>query len=225
MAQEPKEDKFVKLEETLSRTELYIEDNQKKLTIIIVAIALLVAGYMSYNKFVAEPAEYRAQQEIFAAQQYFAKDSFNLALNGDGNYSGFLYIIDNYGRTKAGNLANYYAGICYLRTGDFNNAITYLKEFGSDDVVIAPIALGGIGDAYMELGNTEEAISYYLKAAKESENMLTAPHYLMKAGIAYEIAGNYSKALETYTALKKDYSESQQGRLIEKYIARATQKL
>ncbi len=225
MAKDPTEEKFGAVEETLSRTEMYIEDNQKKLTIIIAAIAVVLAGYMAFNKYVSEPNEINAQKEIFAAQQYFAKDSFNLALNGDGNYSGFLYIIDNYGRTKAGNLANYYAGISYLRTGDFNSAISYLKDFSSSDAIIAPLALGGIGDAYMELGNTEEAISYYLKAANKSENTLTAPHYLMKAGIAYEIAGNFQKAVETYSVLKKDFSETQQGKLIEKYIARASQKL
>lgn len=224
MAQDPTENKFSAVEETLSRTEMYIEENQKKLTIIIAAIAVVLAGYMSYNKFVAEPNEYRAQQEIFAAQQYFEKDSFNLALNGDGNYSGFLYIIDAYGSTKTGNLANYYAGISYLRSGDFNNAITYLKDFSSSDLIIAPLALGGIGDAYMELGNTDQAISYYLKAAKKSKNALTAPHYLLKAGIAYEISGNFNKAVETYSELKKDYSESQQGKSIEKYIARASEK-
>jgi len=226
MAQDKKtdasEDRFEIVEETLSRTEQYIEDNQKSLTVIIAVIVAIVAGFMAYNKFILEPNEYKAHQEMFPAQQYFAKDSFDLALNGDGNYSGFLYIIDNFGSTKAGNLSNYYAGISYLRMGNFESAISFLQNFDSDDAILGPLALGGIGDANMELGKTKDAIDYYLQASNKADNDLTTPHYLMKAGIAYEIDGDYASALKMYTTIKEKYENSEQGQNVEKYIARAS---
>lgn len=127
---------------------------------------------------------------MWMAEQYFAKDSFNLALNGDGNYLGFLDIIEEYSITKSANLANYYTGISYLHLGQYENAIEYLKQFESNDKMIAPIAYGAIGDAYVELENTDEALVFYKKAVTSSENDFTAPIYLMKIGLVQEKMGN-----------------------------------
>jgi tetratricopeptide (TPR) repeat protein len=158
---------------------------------------------------------------MFGAQQYFEKDSFKLALKGDGNNPGFLTVIDEFGGTKAGNLAHYYAGICYLKTGQFQQAIDNLESFSADDEFVAPIALGATGDCYMELGKTDQAIDYYNKASKKSENEMTTPLYLMKAGIASEIKGDFKTALENYNTIKEKYKKSQQATEIDKYIARA----
>ena len=145
------------------------------------------------------------------------------AINGDGNNDGFKYIVEEYGVTKSANLAHYYLGICYLKTGKFEDAIKELNDFDTDDIILEPVATAAIGDANMELGKTEEAITYYLKAAKVQENKFTTPIYLMKAGLAYEELNNYANAIKIYEQIKSEYPESNEGREIEKYLVKAHQ--
>jgi tetratricopeptide (TPR) repeat protein len=220
MAQE-KDDVMVDVQEVYSKTERYIEENKRSLAIIGGGILLIIAGYFAWDKLYIGPKELDAQKEMFMAEKYFEQDSINKAINGDGNYKGFKYIIDEYGFTKSENLAHYYLGICYLKKGEYQNAIDQLNEFDTDDKIIGPISIGAIGDANMEMGKVEDAISYYLKAAKSSENKFTTPIYLMKAGLAYEGQKNYENALKIYEQIKSDYSESTEGREIEKYLSRA----
>lgn len=215
------EDQLETVENALSKTEHYIEENQKSLTIIVLAIAIIVGGYLGYKRFVVVPKENEALTQMWMAEQYFARDSFNLALNGDGNYLGFLDIIDEYSITKSANLANYYSGISYLHLGQYEKAIEYLKKFESDDKMLAPVAFGAIGDAYMELNNTSEAAGFYKRAADEYVNNFTTPLYLMKLGFVYEQTGKYEDALEVYQKIEKDFPNSTEGRQIEKYITRA----
>jgi tetratricopeptide (TPR) repeat protein len=213
-----------KVEDVLSRTEQYIEENQKSLIIIVLAIILIVGVYLGYNKFYVQSQEKDAQAQMFIAQQYFEKDSFQLAINGDGNYLGFLAIIDDFGVTKAANLAHYYTGISYLKLGKFTEAVEYLKGFDTDDQMLAPIAAGAIGDAYSELGNNNEALSYYLKASKVT-NEFTTPIFLMKAGLIYEELGKWEEALGVYEKIESDFRKSAEARYIDKYIQRAKIKL
>ncbi|OFY88341.1 MAG: hypothetical protein A2236_01030, partial [Bacteroidetes bacterium RIFOXYA2_FULL_33_7] len=210
MAKETKDSESLEaVESALSKTEQYIEDNQKSLTIIVLAIIIIVGGYLAYQKFYVKPLEEEAKNEIFVAEQYFAKDSFNLAVNGrDGEFSGFIEIADDYSVTKIGNLANYYAGISYLKLGKFNEAIEYLSEFDSDDEMLAPIANGAIGDAYLELGNDNEAISFYEKAITISTNDFTTPIYLLKVGQVYEKQNNLDKALKAYERIETEFAKS-----------------
>ncbi|MBE0648202.1 MAG: tetratricopeptide repeat protein [Bacteroidales bacterium] len=206
------------VEEALGKTEAFIENNQKIILIVVGVLIVIILGFFGFRKYYIEPKEKEAQGQMFMAEMYFEQDSLSLALNGDGQYPGFLEIIDQYGLTKSANLATYYAGISYLKLGDFEEAIKYLKDFDGDDQVAAPMATGAIGDAYMEMDNVDKAISYYLDAAEESDNELTAPLFLMKAGMACEIKGNYGKALEIYKRIKKDYPRSFEGTQIDKYI-------
>ena len=214
------QDRLQGVESALSKTEQFIEDNQKILTIITLSVVAVVVIYLGYKRFIVEPAENEAQSQMFVAEQYFERDSFNLALYGDGNYFGFLDIIDEYKVTKAANLAHYYCGISYLRLGDFESAIEYLKKFQSDDHMLAPLTQGTLGDAYLELDDADEALKYYQKAFSMKENDFLNPIYLLKAGKLYENLGEYDKALENYERIKTDYPDSQEGRNIEKYIAR-----
>jgi len=213
-------DNLQTIEETLGRTERYIEENRKSLMIIIAAIIVIVGGYMGYRKFFQQPKELEAQQQMFTAERYFEKDSFKLALKGDGSYPGLLDIIDEYGSTKSGKLAYYYTGVCYLRNGDYDNAIKYLKDYSGGDKIIASMAIGALGDAYLEKGDKKEALDYYLKAAKQNENDFTTPYFLMKVGMVYEITGEKQKALETYQVVKDKFYKSTEGRKAEKYIAK-----
>ena len=212
------------VESALTKTERFIEENQKMLTYIVLGIVVIIAGYLGYHRFILGPTEVEAQSQMFVAEQYFEKDSFNLALYGDGNYFGFLDIIDEYGITKSKNLAFYYAGISFLNLGDYESAIDYLKKFDSDDKMVGPIASGAMGDAYFELGETDEALSYYLKAGSV-DNEFIAPVYLMKAGLILDDIGNYREALDVYERIEKEYPETSEGREIEKYITRVNLKL
>lgn len=207
------------VEETLTKTELFIEKNKKIISIIVGGIVVIVGSVILYTKFVSEPKEREAQAAMFMAQNYFEKDSMKLALNGDGKNLGFLEIIDTYGSTKAGNISYYYAGICNLHLGKFQDAIDNLNKFSSDDEMISCIAIGATGDAYMELGNAEEAVKQYKKASEHRENKFTTPYYLMKAGQTYQDMGKTEDALACFEKLNKEYSRSNEGREAEKYIA------
>jgi tetratricopeptide (TPR) repeat protein len=213
-------DNFEGVESALTRTEQFIEDNQKVISYVAAGVLLVVALFLSVQKFYIKPQNVEANAAMFVAEQYFQKDSFNLALNGDGNYLGFIDIIDNYGMTKAANLAHYYAGICYLNLGQYEDAISQLKKFGSGDQIVGPIAFGAIGDAYIELGQTEKGAKYYEKAAAKKDNEFTTPIYLFKAGQAYQSIGKNKKALKLYSTIKEKYSKSQEARQIDKYITR-----
>jgi tetratricopeptide (TPR) repeat protein len=214
------EDQFAQIEETLTRTEQFIEENQKSLMTIVGAIVGIVALFSVYQNFYIAPMEEEAQAEMYMAELYFQKDSFNLALNGDGQYLGFLDVSDDYSSTNVGQLANYYAGLCYLNTADFDNAIEYLGDFSSDDIILSSLALGCMGDAYMELGDIDEALDAYASAVSNSSNDFTAPRYMMKQALIHDANGDSDKALNLYKSIKNDYKTSREANGIEKYIAK-----
>ena len=213
---------LAQIEETLSKTEQYIEDNQKSLLIIVGSIVAIIAIYLGFNNFYLDPLEQEAHADMFMAEMYFEKDSFNLALNGDGQYLGFLDVADEYSLTNAGNLANYYAGLCYLYTAQYEDAIDYLSSFSSDDIILSTLAIGCIGDSYLELDDNEKALKYYQKATDNDDNDFTTPRYLLKQAFVLEMNEEYEDALELYNRIKDDYSKSQIGLEIDKYIARAS---
>jgi len=214
------DDSFENVESALSKTEHFIEENQNKLSMIALAIVIIVAGYWGVKKFYFLPLEQDAQKQVFYAQQYFEQDSFKLALNGDGQNDGFLEIIENYGSTKAGKLATYYAGVANLHLGNYNEAVDYLKGFSSSEDMVAATATGALGDAYAELGQNDDAIAQYKKAAGY-DNSLTAPTYLMKLGVMYEAKGDYAAAVEAYKKIKDQYASSAEARQVDKYLTRA----
>lgn len=209
--------------------EIFYEKNKKAITYGGGAILAIVAIFSFYKFYWLPGQQTEANNEVFFAQTYFEKDSFLVALNGGINVQtadgpktmmGFKEVADNYGATKTGKLANYYAGICLLRTGKYEEAIEFLEKFDSKDEMVTPVAIGAIGDAYMELNKVDEATKFYLKAAEQSTNAFTTPIYLKKAAFAYEQAAKYPEALATYERLKNEYSKSSEAREVEKYIAR-----
>lgn len=209
--------------------EFFYEKNKKAITYGGGALLAIVAIFSFYKFYWLPGEEKEAANEAFFAQTYFEKDSFLVALNGGLNVQtsdgpktmmGFKDIADNYSSTKTGSLANYYAGICLLRTGKFEEAIGYLEQYDVKDEMVAPVAIGAIGDANMELNKVDEAIKFYLKAAEQSTNSFTTPIYLKKAAFAYEQNANYTEALATYERLKNEYSKSSEARDADKYIAR-----
>lgn len=207
--------------ETSHKVESFYQNNKKNINTALIIIAGLVLTYLAYKYFYVEPKEKESESVAFHAQNWFAVDSFDLALNGQGDKMGFLAIADEYGMTKIGNLAHYYAGVCYLNKKDFQNAIDELEDFSTDSKILGPLREGLIGAAYSELGDFDKAASQYMKAAGMSKNKMTTPIYLKKAGLVYEELKEYSKAQKAYERIKMEYAESSEAMDIDKYIARA----
>lgn len=217
-------DKKAHVEESndvVQKIEGFWKKNQKQLLIAIGAIVVVAGGWYGYQSLVVAPKEQQAAEAIFKAEGYFGKDSLKLALNGDGGSKGFISIINNYSGTKSANLAKYYAGICYLRTGDFNNAVKYLQDFSTDAKQIQMMAYGALGDAYGELNKNEEAITYYKKAAATFEDdQANASEYLFRAGLKLELTGKTSEAAEIYKEVKEKFPQTDKGFQAEKYLYR-----
>lgn len=216
-----KETPVVDVAQAIGKAERYFEENKKSLTIIFGALIVLVGGYFAWTHLYIGPMEEEARSKMFMAEKYFEQDSLDKAINGFGTYKGFKDIADEFGLTPSGNLAHYYLGICYLQKGRFEEAIAELKEYDGDDAILASIAIGAQGDAYSELGQFDEAIDHYLKAADHSENDFTTPIYLMKAAQLYEAQTQHKEALRIYERLKTEFPEAREGRDVEKYISRA----
>lgn len=202
-----------------SRSENFLEKNQKIITGIVAAIIILVVGYLAYSNLYQKPRELEASNAIYTAEMQFEKDSFENALlsPGAGNM-GLLDIIDEYSGTATANLANYYAGISYLKLGKYEAAISYLKAFKAGGMLTPITKNGAIGDAYSELEEYSKAIEYYKKAGTAGDNDYLTPYYLKKLGMLYEQEGEYKDALAAYTKIKENYPESPDGFNIEKYI-------
>ena len=216
---------FEGVEQSLTRFEQYLEKNKNTLLIVIGVAVAIVLGIYSVKEYYIEPMEDEAQKEIFMAQKYLQQDSLKMALNGDGINMGFLEIADNYGATKAGNLANYYAGVCYLNLGQFEDAIAYLDDFNGKDQVLSVLAKASIGDAFLELGQPDEALDYYEEAIGINDNEFVIPTVLMKAGQVSEMNGDNDKALKYFKRIKSDFPDSREASDIDKYIAKVEAKL
>lgn len=207
------------VEQTLTRTEQYLEENYKTLLTGLAVIVVLV-GLGWLGRFYLSKRNDEAKSQMYQAERYLEMDSLKLALNGDGNYLGFLDIAKTYRLTKSGNLALYSAGICYLHLGQYQEAIDFLDKYSKKDKLIGSLAIGATGDAFVELGDLDKGISKYIEAADYASNSFNTPLFLMKAGELYELNGKYADALKLYERIESEYPESTEGSAIEKYIAR-----
>ncbi|WOD42712.1 tetratricopeptide repeat protein [Hwangdonia lutea] len=220
---------FNTLDETASKTEAFVAKNQKYIFIIVGLVAAVVLGSLAYKEYVAKPKQANAMNDMFQAQKYFdqavngvAKDSlFNLALHGGEGKFGMLDIISEYSGTPSANLANYYAGTAYLKLKDYKNAVEHLSNFKSDDEILAALAKGNIGDAFVQLNQKEDALSYYEQAAKLRNNQYTTPMYLHKAGIIALELGKADKALAHFNTIKNDFPSSTEAANVDVFIGKA----
>lgn len=211
----------LEITDTINKAEGYVSENKKSISIIGGAILVVILGYFGYTNLIVKPQEENALKEMFMAERYFQQDSVDKAINGDGQFPGFLEIIDNYGSSNSANLAHYYLGMCYMKKGQWQSAIEYLSKYDAEDDITGALALGAIGDANMELGNKDEAEKFYLKAIDWDENQFTSAIFLMKAASVKELKNDYKGAVELYERIKKDYPQSTEARDIERYIVRA----
>ena len=218
---------FDTLDETANKTEDWVVKNQKIILGVITVVAVATLGYFFYNKFVVEPKNEEALNDIYQAETYFndalinatASDSlFTLALNGGEGKMGFTGVADKYSGTKTGNIANYYAGMSYMHLKDFKNAESYLLKFKSDDVILNAVAQGTLGDAYSELGKVDEAIASYKKAAASNDNDYTSPRFLLKAAQLAFLNDKKEEANQLFSEIKEKYETSREALNIDEYI-------
>ena len=220
MAEQEVHEPLEEITDVWHKTENWFEENKQKVAIGggILAV-LIVASVFIFAKWLPD-RNLKAQRDMFNAEMAFARDSFDVALNGSGANKGFLDIQKKYSFTKASNLANYYIGVCYLNKKDYKNAVDYLGSFSTSDPILGAAKLNLIGDAYADQNKSDDALSYYRKAADFSDNEQYTPFYLLKLGMYYETLKKNSEAKDAYTKIKDKYPNTQEGREVEKYLAR-----
>ena len=216
------EKNWERIDDAVISSEHFMERYKKQLLIGVGAVVIIVLGIWSYTQFYLGPQNKEAQAAIFKGEQYFENSQDSLAIYGDGNsYKGFESIINEYGSTKAGNLARYYAGVSYSRLGKYEQAISHLKSFKGGDEMITYTAQGLLGDCLVNTGKLEEAAKRFADVAKSANNDMLSPIYYKKAGIVYRELKNYDKVVEVFTTLKNNYLNSPESADIDKYIEEA----
>lgn len=214
------------IEESIGKVQMFIDKNQKQVMIVGGLVLAVVVGALYFFQFYLPAQNTKAQVAMHMAEAAFAKDSFDLALNGRTAgakpYKGFKSISDEYSMTTAGKLATFYAGVSCLHLKKFDEAEKYLDKCSPDDPIIGAVHLSALGDAYAESGDLDKGISYYSKAAKFSDNDEYTPYFLLKTGLAYEYQKKPADAKKYYEQIRDQYPNSEEGRDIEKYIARVT---
>lgn len=211
------------VEEALMTSEAFLFKYKNIIVGVVVAIVVIVCGTLGYKHFISEPNELKASEASFMAERYFGNDEFEAALKGDslGNM-GFLKIADEFSGTKAGKLANAYAGVCYAKLAQYEDAAKYLDKFSASDFMVAPAMLGTIGNCYAQLGQLDKAAATLLKAAEKANSVVLSPVYLLEAGQILEKQGKNSEAVEAYKQIKNKYGNSMQAMDIDKYIDSAS---
>ncbi len=213
---------FENIEEVLSASEHFIEKNQKKILISLLAVVVVVGAVIAYNYLYKHPRNEKALTALYKGERYFQNQQDSLAIFGNGNdYMGFEKITKEFHGTKAADLAHAYAGISYERLGDNEQALKHLNKFKGGDLLITPAIAGAIGDVYMNMGNTDKAISAFNSAAKKANDEMLSPIYYNKVGLAYFNSNNYAKAIETFEMIKDKYINTPQAQEADKYIEAA----
>ena len=222
MAEQKNQNEHLNVEDALTQSEAFLIKYKNAIIGGVVAVIIIVAGFIMYKNLYAEPREEKAQAALFKGQEYFEQDAFEQALNGDSiGYAGFLKVADDYSGTKAPNVAKAYAGICYAQLGKYEDAVKMLDSFDGSDQMVAPAILGATGNCYAQLGQLDKAASTLLSAADKADNNTLSPIFLLQAGEILVKQGKYDDAVNAYTKIKDKYFQSYQAMDIDKYIEQA----
>lgn len=222
MAEQKNQNEHLNVEDALTQSEAFLIKYKNAIIGGVVAVIIIVAGFIMYKNLYAEPREEKAQAALFKGQEYFEQDAFEQALNGDSiGFAGFLKVADDYSGTKAANLAKAYAGICYAQLGKYEEAVKMLDDFNGKDQMVAPAVLGAAGSCYAQLGQLDKAASTLLSAADKADNNTLSPIFLLQAGEILVKQGKFDDAVSAYTKIKDKYFQSYQAMDIDKYIEQA----
>ena len=211
-------EKPILADEVLGKSEAFVIEHKNKFLGAIIAIIVIVGGYLAYNTFVAAPKEAEAAKAIFKAEQYFVNGDLETALNGDGVNAGFLQVIEENGGTDAANLAYAYAGICYAQQQNFDEAIKHLEKYSGNDKLVSPMVKYALGNCYAYKENIDKAIKLVLEAADEANNIAVSPKCLFDAAAMYEKQGKADKAIELYNRIKNEYPQAPEAANIDRFI-------
>ena len=209
-------------EQTISQSEAFFLKYKKAIIAAVVALVAIIAGVVLYQTYVSGPNEQKASTMLAKGQQYFMAGDYQKALNGDSaSYKGFLNVVNEYGSTKAGNLANLYVGLCYANLDKWKEAAQYIEKFsGADDDMVSPAAIGALGNVYAHLNQLDKAVTTLKKAAESADNNSLSPTFLIQAGEILESQGKKDEALKLYQQVKDKYFNSMQYQTIDAYIER-----
>ena len=222
MAEQKNQNEHLNVEDALTQSEAFLVKYKNAIIGGVVAVIIIVAGFIMYKNLYAEPREEKAQAALFKGQEYFEQDAYEQALNGDSiGFVGFLKVADDFSGTKAANLAKAYAGICYAQLGKYEEAVKMLDSFNGKDQMVAPAILGAAGNCYAQLGQLDKAASTLMSAADKADNNTLSPIFLMQAGEILVKQGKYDDAVDAYTKIKDKYFQSYQAMNIDKYIEQA----
>ena len=222
MAEQKNQNEHLNVEDALTQSEAFLIKYKNAIIGGVVAVIIIVAGFIMYKNLYAEPREEKAQAALFKGQEYFEQDAYEQALNGDSiGFVGFLKVADDFSGTKAANLAKAYAGICYAQLGKYEEAVKMLDSFNGKDQMVAPAILGAAGNCYAQLGPLDKAASTLMSAADKADNNTLSPIFLMQAGEILVKQGKYDDAVDAYTKIKDKYFQSYQAMDIDKYIEQA----
>ncbi|KAA5480213.1 tetratricopeptide repeat protein [Bacteroides caccae] len=222
MAEQKNQNEHLNVEDALTQSEAFLIKYKNAIIGGVVAVIIIVAGFIMYKNLYAEPREEKAQAALFKGQEYFEQDAYEQALNGDSiGFVGFLKVADDFSGTKAANLAKAYAGICYAQLGKYEEAVKMLDSFNGKDQMVAPAILGAAGNCYAQLGQLDKAASTLMSAADKADNNTLSPIFLMQAGEILVKQGKYDDAVDAYTKIKNKYFQSYQAMDIDKYIEQA----
>lgn len=222
MAEQKNQNEHLNVEDALTQSEAFLIKYKDAIIGGVVAVIIIVAGFIMYKNLYAEPREEKAQAALFKGQEYFEQDAYEQALNGDSiGFVGFLKVADDFSGTKAANLAKAYAGICYAQLGKYEEAVKMLDSFNGKDQMVAPAILGAAGNCYAQLGQLDKAASTLMSAADKADNNTLSPIFLMQAGEILVKQGKYDDAVDAYTKIKDKYFQSYQAMDIDKYIEQA----
>lgn len=222
MAEQKNQNEHLNVEDALTQSEAFLIKYKNAIIGGVVAVIIIVAGFIMYKNLYAEPREEKAQAALFKGQEYFEQDAYEQALNGDSiGFVGFLKVADDFSGTKAANLAKVYAGICYAQLGKYEEAVKMLDSFNGKDQMVAPAILGAAGNCYAQLGQLDKAASTLMSAADKADNNTLSPIFLMQAGEILVKQGKYDDAVDAYNKIKDKYFQSYQAMDIDKYIEQA----
>lgn len=232
MAQTPKKPDYVdpeeKIESAIDKTELFFQKNAKQLLTWLTVVVVLVGGYFAYEYLFARPRAVKVAEMMFVAEQLFVEENFDQALNGDGVNPGFAEVVERYGNTRQGRLAAQYAGICCIKNGDNDAALSYLEKFkpvkGAPGVIVNAQNYGLRGDIYVDRGDLNKAQDLYRKAVDAADNILTTPYYMRKLALVYAALNNVDKAVELCQRIKIEYPSSIEARDIDKLVGEISQR-
>ena len=218
MATKESKEKTEAVVEAVSKTDLFFKENKNLIIGVAVAAVLVAFGIFAFQKWYYQPKAREAQQQLYPAEMAFKAESWETALNGDGNNLGIAQVIEDYGKATPA-AAWFEAGICELQLGNYESAIDYLKNYKGKDAILKARSISCMGDAYVGLEDYAKALDCFVKAAGVIDNIYAAA-YLLKAGVTAEQLGKNEEALKYYKTIKEQYLQSMEGYDIDKYISR-----